>query len=163
MIRKVTNFDAKKIADIYNYYIVNSVATFEEKEITSEEISKRIARDKLSGLPWIVAEDNQEIVGYAYATEWNKRSAYRFTVETTVYLLNSAVSKGWGNKLYGVLYSELKNMNVHMVIGGITLPNQVSVALHEKFGMKKVAHFSEVGFKFNKWHDVGYWQVQLDV
>ena len=69
-------------------------------------------------------------------------------------------SKGWGTKLYETLFAQLKDCSVHSVIGVIALPNPASIALHEKFGMEKVGHFKKVGFKFNKWVDVGYWQSQ---
>jgi phosphinothricin acetyltransferase len=112
-------------------------------------------------LPWLVAEDDKEIVGYAYATRWHDRSAYRYTVEVSAYLANTACSKGWGTQLYTALFEVLRRLDIHVVIAGIALPNQASVALHEKFGMEKVANFSEVGFKFGRWIDVGHWQVRL--
>lgn len=162
MIRLATENEAEAIANIYNHYILNSVATFEEEIVSTSEIIRRIKRDEISGLPWFVAEENATVVGYAYATTWNSRSAYRHTVETTVYLSNASLAKGWGSKLYTSLFSKLNVQNIHVIIGGITLPNEASIALHEKFGMKKVAHFKEVGYKFDQWHDVGYWQVQLN-
>jgi len=157
MIRQVAESDTKSIANIYNHYVLNTVATFEEKIISANEITRRIDRDNKLGLPWLVAERGG-IVGYAYATAWSERSAYRHTVETTVYLSNKVLYEGWGTKLYTALFTELKDRNIHVVIGGITLPNDVSIALHEKFGMQKVAHFKQVG-----WLDVGYWQVNLNV
>lgn len=162
MIRLFTENDVEAVAKIYNYYILNSVVTFEEELVSSSDILSRFKRDNESELPWLVAEDEGEIVGYAYATKWNDRSAYRYTVETTVYLSNTALLKGWGTKLYTSLFSLLNKQNVHVIIGGVTLPNEASITLHEKFGMKKVAHFNEVGYKFDKWHDVGYWQVKIN-
>ena len=84
------------------------------------------------------------------------------TVESTVYLSRLSISKGWGTKLYTALFTELKKMSIHVVIGGITLPNEASIGLHENFGMQKVAHFKEVGYKGGKWHDGGDWQVELN-
>lgn len=161
MIRAATESDAQTITDIYNYYIENTVATFEEQPISKSDILERIQKVTGFSLPWLVAEDNGVVIGYAYAGKWNVRSAYRHTVESTVYLSHSSVSKGWGTRLYTTLFGLLRKKSIHVVIGGITLPNPASVALHEKFGMKQVAHFPEVGFKFGKWLDVGYWQREL--
>jgi L-amino acid N-acyltransferase YncA len=161
MIRAATESDAQSIADIYNYYITNTVVTFEEQAITKSDIINRMEKVIGSSLPWLVAEEGGAVIGYAYAAKWNARSAYRHTVETTVYLAHSSVSKGWGTQLYRALFDTLRNTSIHVVIGGITLPNSASVALHEKFDMKKVAHFAEVGYKFGQWLDVGYWQTEL--
>jgi L-amino acid N-acyltransferase YncA len=161
MIRAATESDAQAIADIYNYYIANTVVAFEEQAISKNDILERMEKITGAGLPGLVAEDGGVVIGYAYAGKWNVRSAYRHTVESTVYLSNSSVAKGWGTRLYQALFDTLRHKSIHVVIGGITLPNPASVALHEKFGMKQVAHFPEVGFKFGKWLDVGYWQTEL--
>src|SRR4029450_10891594 len=108
--------------------------------------------------PCLVAESGAGVVGYAYATKWKARSAYRFSVETTVYLAAGLGRRGLGSRLYEELFRVLKEKGVHAAIGGIALPNDASVALHEKFGMRKVAHFEQVGFKFGKWVDVAYWE-----
>ena len=115
------------------------------------------------GLPWLVAEGPaQECAGYAYAGRRHKnRCAYRHSVEVTVYVEPEAVGAGWGTQLYAGLFAALRQTAAHFAVGGIALPNDASVALHEKFGMRKVAHFSEVGFKFDRWIDVGYWQLLL--
>ncbi len=162
MIRAVQVEDASRISAIYNHYIEHTVVTFEEEVITASEITKRIRKITADGLPWFVAEDRAgNILGYAYAAKWRDRFSYRFSVEVTVYLDPMYISKGLGTKLYQVLFDELKRKNIHSAIGGITLPNEGSVALHEKFGMAKVAHFNEVGLKFDRWLDVGYWQVTI--
>lgn len=158
LIRHVTEDDAESIVGIYNYYIQNTVITFEEEVVSAQEMSDRIGEVASSSLPWLVAEQDGKVVGYAYATKWKGRCAYRFSVECTVYLAPSFVGSGLGTGLYTALFSELRNKKLHVVIGGIALPNPASIALHEKFGMTQVAHFKEVGFKFGKWIDVGYWQ-----
>jgi len=162
MIRPVDNQDAKAITGIYNYYVANTVITFEEDLIGSLDIINRIKAVKKAKLPWLVAEDESgQVVGYAYASRWRERFSYRFSVEVTVYLSPEHAGKGLGTLLYVELFRQLKANNIHSVIGGITLPNKASVAIHEKLGMKKVAHFHEVGFKFEQWLDVGYWQGTL--
>jgi len=162
MIREVKESDAAPIAAIYNYYIQNSVVSFEEEQLSADDVIRRMQEVKDLGFPWIVAEDQGEIVGYAYATKWRDRSAYRFSAEVTVYVSNESTSRGWGTRLYESLFSKLETMKIHVVIGGIALPNDASVALHEKFGMTKAAHYKEVGRKFGQWLDVGYWQKILD-
>jgi len=93
-----------------------------------------------------------------YASKWHGRSAYRFSTEITVYLAPAHVGRGIGSQLYARLFPILRDRGIHAVIGGIALPNEASVALHEKFGLEKVAHFKEVGYKFDRWIDVGSWQ-----
>ncbi|MCG8426898.1 MAG: N-acetyltransferase family protein [Chromatiales bacterium] len=162
MIRQANRDDSDYIAAIYNHYIQKTVITFEEEAVSTGEMAERIKKVASSGLPWLVAEVDGEVIGYAYASEWSGRCAYRYSVEVTVYLSNASVSKGWGTKLYAALFAQLRDRSIHTVIGAIALPNPASIALHEKLGMKKVAHFEEVGFKFDKWIDVGYWQGRLN-
>ena len=157
MIRKATLNDVKAIADIYNYYVKTSIATFAEKNISEEEIRHNLNNSVF----WFVYEEEGKVLGYASANKWNKRCSYRYTLEVSIYLKIHMLGKGIGVKLYERLLSEIKKTNTHSVIGGVSLPNIASVKLHEKFGFKKVAHFNEVGFKFNKWIDVGYWELIL--
>ncbi len=162
MIRNAHKQDVTTIGEIYNHYISETVATFETDIITPKDILKRLSKIQSDGLPWLVAENSAgEVIGYAYASKWRERFAYRFTVEITVYLSPEFSGNGIGTELYKALFSQLKLQSIHTVIGGITLPNQASIALHEKLGLKKVAHFKDVGFKFNQWLDVGYWQGTL--
>lgn len=161
MIRPATLSDATDIRDIYNEYILNSIITFEEQTVTTEEIRARIQRITQS-YPWLVYEENDKVAGYTYATRWKERSAYRHSVETAMYLNKDVIGKGIGTKLKGAILDELKSMGIHCIISGIALPNPASVALNEKFGFRKVAHFKEVGFKMNQWVDVAYWELILD-
>jgi len=161
VIRAATASDSDSIARIYNHYVLNTAVTFEEQAVSAKQIAERISEVASASLPWLVAEQAGQVVGYAYATKWKERCAYRFSVESTVYLDPGFVGKRFGVKLYEALFALLKEGGIHVVIGGIALPNPASVALHEKFGLAKVAHFREVGFKFGKWIDVGYWQVTL--
>lgn len=158
IIRDVIAEDQESITRIYNHYILNTIATFQEEEVTPKEMVERIQETLNAGLPWLVAERNGVVVGYAYATKWKARSSYRFSVESTVYLDPDQKGRGLGSMLYKELFRILSKKDIHTVIGGISLPNEASVALHEKFEMEKVAHFKEVGYKFDRWIDVGYWQ-----
>lgn len=161
MIRSATSADATAIAAIYNHYVLNTSVTFEEEAVSTEQMVERIAQVKADGLPWLVLEQSGEVLGYAYATKWRVRSAYRFSVESTVYVKDGVTAKGLGSQLYQQLLADLKALGLRLVIGGITLPNKQSVALHEKFGFEKCGHFQQVGFKFEQWRDVGYWQKLL--
>lgn len=158
MVRNVEMSDAEEISNIYNYYIKNTVITFEETPLAKEDMAERIKTNSAL-YPWIVYEENNEILGYAYATAWKSRSAYRYTVESTVYLRHDQHGKGLGTQLYKSLINQLKKQKFHAVIGGIALPNDLSIALHEKLGFEKIAQFKEVGYKFEKWIDVGYWEL----
>jgi phosphinothricin acetyltransferase len=158
-IRAAGPGDACALARIYNYYVANTVVTFEEQPLTPETMAARVAEVQSVPLPWLVAELSGEIVGYACATRWKMRSAYRHSVETTIYLEHGRAGAGIGMLLYGTLVAQLKEQGHHAIIGGTALPNEASVALHRKLGFQHVGTFREVGFKQNRWVDVAYWQV----
>lgn len=161
VIRPATIADASLVAGVYNHYVKETFVTFEEEEVSTTEIARRIQEVGSASLPWLIAEQSAKTVGYAYATKWHARTAYRFSAEITVYVDSSHKGLGVGSRLYDQLFPILRAQGIHVVIAGIALPNESSVALHEKFGLSKVAHFKEVGFKFNQWIDVGYWQRTL--
>ena len=160
MIRSVTTGDAAQICDIYNHYILETPTTFEEQPVTVDEMTRRIEAT-LKIFPWIVWEEGLGLMGYCYASKWKSRTAYRYAVESSVYLHPQAVGKGIGSQLFDTLLSKLRQQQIHTVIGGVALPNPASVALLEKSGFEKVAQFKQVGYKFNQWIDVGYWQMFL--
>lgn len=159
-IRSCTAHDVPAICAIYNHYIEHTVITFEEIPLTVAQMHERI--DAYMQLyPWLVCEDAGEIVGYAYASKWKERSAYKHTAEVTVYLKHDATQKGYGSALYEELIDQLKAKGCHVLLGCIAIPNEPSAKLHERFGFSKIAHFTEVGRKLDRWLDVGYWQKVL--
>jgi phosphinothricin acetyltransferase len=158
MIRDVLPVDAAEISEIYNHYIANTIITFEEDTVTEDIIGERMKEVKCLQLPWFVAEQDGNILGYCYAGKWKDRSAFRHATEVTVYLHPNHVGKGIGVELYRNLLQTLKSQGIHVAIGGIALPNEASIKLHERMGFLKVAQLKEVGFKFNRWIDVEYWQ-----
>lgn len=160
MIRSATAAEAPAICRIYNHYVVNTKITFEEAPVSTEEMAQRIEA-VLKERVWLVLEETGAIVGYAYATAWRTRSAYRHSAESTIYLDAGACGRGLGKRLYSELIQRVRSLGMHRLIGGIALPNTASVALHESLGFRKVAHFTEVGRKFNEWVDVGYWELSL--
>ncbi len=161
MIRPARIEDAAAICRIYNHYVLQTVVSFEEEPVTPEEMLRRIGKVAAADLPWLVLEEGDALVGYAYATPWKERSGYRYAVESSIYLEASAGGKGYGSSLYGELLAALRTRPLRTVIGGIALPNDASVRLHEKLGFQKVAHFERVGWKCGRWVDVGYWQLSL--
>lgn len=158
MIRTVQTKDIREISTIYNYYIENTTITFEEEPISDDEMGKRI-NEIVPSYPWLVYEYNETVLGYAYATRWRARAAYRHSVELSIYISKDNLGKGIGKKLYETILAELRKTDVHAVIGGMSLPNEPSEKLHESLGFKKMAEFKEVGYKFQKWIDVGYWEL----
>ena len=159
-IRTARPDDASRLSEIYNHYVRETVITFEQTPIDAAEMARRI---KAVGAqyPWLVYEEEGQVLGYAYATAWKARSAYRQSVESTVYLDPAAFGRGLGKELYAALIVELRAHGFHTVLGGIALPNDASVALHQRLGFEKVGHLAEVGRKFDRWVDVGYWQLKL--
>ena len=159
-IRPATAEDVIRICESYNHYVLSSTITFEELALTVDEMQLRIA-EILLALPCLVSVEDGVVHGFAYASKWKGRCAYRYSVESTVYLAQGSTGRGIGTKLYETLLTELRQRKLHTVMGGIALPNDASIALHEKLGFEKVSHFREVGWKFAKWIDVGYWQLFL--
>ncbi len=162
MIRNVQLSDAERIAEIYNYYIENTVITFEEEKVTGEEIARRIKNITAKNFPYIVYEQNEKVIGYAYLDNWRSRSAYDITLENSVYLDHKFIGKGIGYILLEELIKESKKISIHSIIGVISLPNDVSRKLHAKFDFELVGNFRESGKKFGKLIDVEFWQLILD-
>ena len=160
-IRPVTEHDIEDICEIYNYYVENTVISFEENRVSINEMEQRVFNQSID-YPWLVYELDGKVVAFTYACKWKARSAYRFTLESTIYLSSECQGKGIGTKLYQKLFDELATKSIRSVIAVIAEPNPSSVALHEKMGFEKVAHFKEVGYKHKQWIDVGYWQKMFD-
>ncbi len=160
MIRHATSGDAAAIAAIYNHYVATTTISFEEQPVAVPEMAQRIATVGAQ-FPWYVYEADSQVLGYAYATPWRVRSAYRYSVESSVYVAPDCGGRGIGSQLYGALIEALRAREIQVVLGGIAQPNPASVALHERLGFEKVAHFRRVGRKFGQWIDVGYWELQL--
>lgn len=152
-----TAADADAVCAIYNHYVTDTIVTFEEQPVAVAVMQTRMAA-VLEKLPWLVLERDDGVAGYAYASPWKARIGYRFAVESSIYLAPAHTGRGFGSALYQSLLANLCARNIHCVIGGAALPNPASVALHEKLGFAKVAHFRQNGFKFGRWIDVAYWQ-----
>lgn len=157
-IRNVKPEDAAQIAEIYNYYIQNTHQTFETEPLSADEMRERIA-EITEDYPYVVAEEDGEIFGYALATQFKMRQAYEYSAEVSIYVKAESKQKGIGTQLYDRLFEELRHTDIHAIIAGISLPNDPSIRFHEKLGFEKVAHFREVGYKLGRWVDVGYWEL----
>lgn len=158
MIRGASAGDAEAICAIYNHYVHNTIVTFEEDAVTPRDMAQRIEETR-PFLPWLAYESENRILGFTYASRWKSRCAYRHSVESTIYLDPGETGRGIGTPLYGEFIRLLANAGYHTIIGGIALPNEPSIRLHEKLGFRKIAQFEEVGYKFQRWIDVGYWQL----
>ena len=163
-IRMGTPRDAADCLAIYAPIVNNTTISFEETPPSVQEMESRITKALAHSL-WIVALDPevspQGVLGYAYASQYRARPAYDWTCETTVYVHESARSRGIGTRLYQVLLEGLRLLGYRSAMAGITLPNPTSVRLHESVGFKPAGGSREAGFKFSAWHDVGFWQVPL--
>lgn len=160
-VRIVDIKDASSINDIYNHYIVNTIITFEVEPLTQQLMEERIAEIS-ANYPYLVYEENSNVVGYCYANSWKSRCAYSSTLETTVYVHPDYTGKGIGKALMQELIKSIEKNSAHALIAGISLPNEASIKLHEHMGFEKVAHFKQVGRKFNDWIDVGNWELMLN-
>ena len=159
-IRPVRRDDAAAIAAIYAYYVRNSAVTFELDPPDAEEMATRI--DTILPLyPYLVAEEQGAVVGYAYAGRIYERAAYRWTAEATVYVAHDRHRRGIGRLLYDRLVAALTAQGFQSVVGKITLPNPASVQLHEAFGFRQAGLLAQVGYKQGAWHDVGIYQLEI--
>ncbi|WP_282121856.1 GNAT family N-acetyltransferase [Algibacter mikhailovii] len=160
MIRSVHLDDAQALLDIYNYYVLHTTVTFDIEPLSIEAFINKLNHIN-KDYPFIVFEVDDEILGFAYGSRFRPKPAYNYVAESTVYVKHGAQGKGIGSKLYAQLLEELKRTELHTVLGVLTIPNDASVKLHEKFGFQNVALLKEVGFKFDAWQNVGIWQLHL--
>ncbi|MGH3914791.1 MAG: arsinothricin resistance N-acetyltransferase ArsN1 family B [Pseudonocardiaceae bacterium] len=159
-VRPATVDDARAMSAIYAPFVEHTAISFELIPPTAEEFAERI-RHTAGELPWVAAETDEGLVGYAYANRHQVRGAYRWSVDTSVYVTGQWHGRGVGLALYHVLLDELRTLGYVSAYAGITLPNTGSVSLHEKLGFVAIGCFPDVGFKQGCWHDVGWWHLAL--
>jgi phosphinothricin acetyltransferase len=155
-IRAADTADARAIRDIYALVVETTAISFELVPPTVEEMSARISK-VTAQFPWLVAEVGDSVVGYVYASAHSERAAYRWTVETSVYIEEGWRGRGLGGALYDELIGQLRELGYLVAIAGIALPNDASIAVHERVGFRRVGTLPSVGHKFGAWWDVGYW------
>lgn len=159
-VRLVSASDASASAAIYAPYVRDTIVSFETEAPDSAEMAARIEKIG-SRHPWLVAEQGDDLLGYAYACEHRSRLAYRWSVDVAVYLAPSAQRRGIGKALYERLFALLRVLGYVNAYGGIALPNDASVRLHEAVGFERIGVCRHVGYKQGRWSDVGWWQLPL--
>lgn len=156
-IRSAGVQDAAAIQSIYAPIVEQTVISFEDVAPAAEEMARRIART-LEAYPYLAAEQEGRLLGYAYAGPHRVRPAYRHSVDVTAYVAKAARGQGVGKALYNELLAALAGDGYHAAFAGVALPNPASEALHKAVGFELVGIYREVGFKFGRWHDVAWWQ-----
>lgn len=160
MIRPIRATDAEACRAIYSHAVLNTTASFEVDEPSAQDFSARIEK-VVSTYPWLVYEESGKVKGYAYVDRFNPRAAYLWSVLCSVYVAPDAQGRGIGRKLYERLFPLTERLGYRSVFAGITIPNETSVRLHERFGFRRAALYEKVGYKMGAWHDVGWWQLDL--
>lgn len=159
-IRLISENDSREVLKIYKPYVINTIVSFEYEAPSPDEFLLRI-QNNVSEYPWLVCLYGNKIIGYAYASKHRYRTAYQWSCESTVYLLTEYHRKGIARILYKTLFCILKVQGYFNVYAGVSLPNEKSVGFHQSMGFKKVGIYKKTGYKFNKWHDVEWFQFQL--
>lgn len=152
--------DGAACAAIYEPYVRDTAISFEERPPDAAALAQRIERISLTH-PWLVAEDEDEVIGFAYGCPHRERAAYRWAADVSVYVDLHRRREGAGRALYGALLPQLRDQGFYIACAGLTLPNAASVAIHESFGFRPVGVYRRIGFKLGAWWDVGWWQLQL--
>lgn len=149
------HYDA--IFQIYKPFITDTIISFETIPPPFEEFSQRIVNTLIS-LPWLVCLYDQKVIGYAYASKYRQRVAYQWSVEVSVYINADYRRRNIATGLYTSLFGILELQNFKNILAGISLPNDASVSFHESMEFRKIADYDKIGYKFGKWHSVGWWQ-----
>ena len=160
MIRIARADDAEAVHDIYAPAVDDTAITFETERPGAEVMRQRILT-RLQHYPWLVWEENGEVLAYAYATRFRERAAYDWIAETSIYVHADARRRGIARKLYGVLLDVVRLQGINQAVGVITLPGEISVALHEALGFTPAGVWRKAGYKLGRWWDVGVWQREL--
>jgi len=160
-IRNAAPADAEQIAAIYRPIVLETAISFETTPPTASEIAQRIERAQ-EHHSWLVAESGNAIAGYAYGSLHRARPAYQKSVEVSAYVAPDQQGHGVGRALYGALFERLSALGFHQAFAGIALPNEASISLHQSVGFVSVGVFREVGRKFDRWHDVSWWQRAIE-
>lgn len=160
-IRLAQQSDCPALARIYNHYVTETTVSFETTPVSTEEMERRMTTIQ-QHYPYLVAEQEGEIVGYAYVHPWKERHAYHHTLETTVYLAPNCRHQGVGQRLVERLIEACRHTDCHALIACITAENTDSLHFHERMGFHQVSLFRQVGRKFGRWLDVIDMELLLD-
>ena len=154
------DIDSGACATIYAPYVAGAATSFEELAPDADDFAERIERVSRTH-PWLVAERDGKVTGFAYAAPHRARPAYRWTAETSVYVASGHQRAGVGRELYGGLVELLRRQGLHTALAGITLPNDPSVGLHSALGFEQAGLYRQIGYKAGAWRDVSWWQLDL--
>lgn len=160
-IRAVREDDASAIAAIYAYHVLHGTASYEVEPPSKEETLAKIRRVTEPGWPFVVAEEDREVVGYAYATQFRDRAAYRFTCEDSIYVAAKKARQGIGRALLYSLMERSAEYGFRTIVAVVGGAEPASIALHERCGFLEVGRLNKVGFKFDRWLDSVYLQRDL--
>ncbi|MEQ9764026.1 GNAT family N-acetyltransferase [Streptococcus jiangjianxini] len=161
IIRSAKSSDAEELLNLYAPYVEKTAITLEYTVPSVSEFKHRI-RQTLTNFPYLVYQENEEILGYAYASSYKDRAAYDWSCEVSIYVAEKARGKQIGTKLYDALENELEKMGMKNVLACITYPNEASIGFHQDRGYEKVGHFTKMGYKFERWHDIVWMQKRLE-
>ncbi len=153
--------DSEGILNIYSPFVLAHATTFETQVPSIQDIQNRI-KQYTEKYPWLICSVDEKIAGYVYASPFKDREAYQWTCESSIYLDDDFRGKGIAIELYAILFRLLRMQGIRSVYAGITLPNDASVRLHEKFHFRKIAEYENVGYKLGLWRNVGWWRLQLN-
>jgi phosphinothricin acetyltransferase len=160
VIRPADPTDAEQILSIYGPIVADTAISFEVVPPTLDEMRARIT-NTLARLPWLVCSEDEELLGYAYASQHRQRPAYQWSVDVSVYVRAEVQRRGVGRSLYSSLFEILRSQGYYSAYAGITLPNESSIGLHSRLGFEPVGIYRGVGYKLGSWHDVSWWQLTL--
>ncbi|UYN98733.1 MAG: N-acetyltransferase [Devosia sp.] len=161
LLRPFAWSDVPAITAIYRHYVENTAITFDTEPPGEEAIAEKYAGLRKLGHPLIVAERDGKVAGYAYASFYRPRAAYRFTAEDSIYLDPTETGRGLGRLLLTELLAQSKAFGFKQMLAVITADTANSIAIHEKFGFSRVGYYSAVGYKFDRWHDIVHLQKAL--
>lgn len=155
-VRQANENDLPAMLELYNHIIVNTTAVWHDEPHTLEMRKEWFAQRKQQGFPVFVAVENEKLLGFSTIGPFRPWPGYRYTVENSVYVAADSRGKGVANLLMPELINAAKELKLHAIVAGIEASNEASIKLHNKFGFVEVAHFKEVGFKFNRWMDLKF-------
>jgi phosphinothricin acetyltransferase len=158
-IRKATLDDAGAICSIFNYYVENTTIALETVPISEIEAKQRTNDTLNSGHLIYIGEKDNKIIGFYCTFPWNKYCSCKTTVEESIFLDKDEIGKGYGTQLFEHLLEQIDKTTTHVLIASITIQNEGSIRLHEKFGFKQISYMKEIGRKFDQWQDIGHWQL----
>ena len=160
LVRDATLEDAQGILDIYEPNVLNTPITF-DYEVPSVEFFRQKISELSNSHAFLVTEEANDILGFAYASTFREKAAYKQSAETTIYIRSDAQRSCLASKLYRALLDRLSELGFHIAVAGITVPNDASIVLHKKLGFERIGRMKEIGRKFDQWHDVEFWQLKL--